>query len=87
MGLTEGHWFEDEDYLSDRQFEKVIEDEKAAYMRGLKDGRNEVVKHGRWIYEDSDPVTMPCSECGYRVYRYNNTHYCPNCGSKMNLDN
>ena len=40
------------------------------------------VVHGRWIYEHGDPVMMPCSVCGYQVYRYNNTHYCPNCGAK-----
>lgn len=45
MGLTEGHWFEDEDYLSDRQFERAIEDEKAAYMRGLNDGK----RMANWI--------------------------------------
>lgn len=41
------------------------------------------VVHGRWVYEHGDPVLMPCSVCGYQVYRYNNTHYCPECGAKM----
>lgn len=41
------------------------------------------VVHGRWVYEHDDPVLMPCSVCGYQVYRYNNTNYCPNCGAKM----
>lgn len=41
------------------------------------------VVHGRWVYEHGDPAMMPCSVCGYQVFRYNNTHYCPHCGAKM----
>lgn len=41
------------------------------------------VVHGRWVYEHGDPAMIPCSVCGYQVFRYNNTHYCPNCGAKM----
>ena len=44
------------------------------------------VIHGRWVYEHGDPVMMPCSVCGYQVYRYNNTHYCPYCGAKMDKE-
>lgn len=44
------------------------------------------VKHGRWIYENDDPSMIPCSMCGYQVFRYNNTPYCPNCGAKMDLE-
>lgn len=41
------------------------------------------VVSGRWIYEHDDPTMLPCSVCGYRVFRYNNTRYCPNCGARM----
>lgn len=41
------------------------------------------VMHARWLYEYGDPAMLPCSACGYKVYRYNNTPYCPNCGAKM----
>lgn len=44
------------------------------------------VVYGRWVYEHGDPVMMPCSVCGYRVFRYNNTRYCPNCGARMDGD-
>lgn len=44
------------------------------------------VVHGRWIYENDDPSMIPCSMCGYQVFRYNNTPYCPNCGAKMDLE-
>lgn len=49
----------------------------------------EPVKHGRWIWKDG---AYYCTECQYHMR--NNTlevfdgeyHYCPNCGSKMNLE-
>ena len=44
------------------------------------------VAHGRWIYENDDPSMIPCSMCGYQVFRYNNTPYCPHCGAKMDLE-
>ena len=37
---------------------------------------------GEWI-DERDPLTLKCSECGYRVMRYNNTNFCPNCGADM----
>lgn len=39
MGLTEGHWFEDEEELTERQLEKWVADNKAAYGKGLRDGK------------------------------------------------
>lgn len=39
-------------------------------------------KLGKWV-DDGDPLNWVCSECGYRVFRYNNTPYCPNCGADM----
>ena len=37
---------------------------------------------GKWI-DDGDPLTLICDQCGYRVARYNNTNFCPNCGADM----
>lgn len=37
---------------------------------------------GKWI-DEGDPLTLRCSKCDYRVARYNNTNYCPNCGADM----
>ena len=37
---------------------------------------------GEWI-DTGDPATWVCECCGYRVFRYNNTPFCPNCGAKM----
>lgn len=33
-------------------------------------------KKVKWINDQ-------CSNCGYSVYPWNNTPYCPNCGAKM----
>ena len=39
------------------------------------------VRHGEWI--DLNTIEWQCSECNYRVMRWNNTPYCPRCGAKM----
>ena len=39
MGLTEGHWFEDEEELTERQLENWVADNKASYEEGLRDGK------------------------------------------------
>lgn len=38
--------------------------------------------NGKWV-DDGDPLTLICDQCGYRVARYNNTNFCPNCGADM----
>lgn len=43
------------------------------------------VKHGEWI--DLNITEWQCSECNYRVERWNNTPYCPECGAKMDGKN
>lgn len=45
------------------------------------------VAHGRWEYERGDPALVPCSVCKFLMRRYNTTHYCPNCGAKMEEPN
>ena len=40
------------------------------------------VVHGEWV-DDGDPLTLVCGACGYRVMRYNNTKFCPDCGALM----
>lgn len=39
------------------------------------------IKWGYWI--DLNITEWQCSECNYRVERWNNTPYCPNCGTIM----
>lgn len=45
-------------------------------------GKLEPVRHGRWIASRDE--FCACSICKYPVYVcWNQTNYCPNCGSKM----
>lgn len=44
MGLTEEHWFEDENELNERQLERALEDEQRAYDRGYKQGQEDLKK-------------------------------------------
>lgn len=51
-------------------------------VKAEKDGR--LVAHGQWN-ENGGGIIL-CSKCGYGynlIGRY--THYCPNCGAKMDL--
>ena len=82
--------FESEDELEKFVEEKACDD---YYLGGLYDAIDEIkditavdavpVVHARWLYEHGDPAMLPCSACGYEVYRYNNTPYCPCCGARM----
>ena len=49
MGLTEGHLFEDYEYLSERQLENTIERENEAYERGYQRGLQDCGCKMRWI--------------------------------------
>lgn len=64
MGLTEGHWFEDEEQLTERQLERAVEDEKAAYERGLRDGKLDAKDAKQIIYKEyndwCEMATMCC---------------------------
>ena len=42
-------------------------------------------KKGKWV-DDGDPLMLTCGNCGYGVMRYNNTPFCPNCGTDMRKD-
>lgn len=44
------------------------------------------VVHGRWIDDGSGIIICPECERGYNLHaKY--THYCPNCGAKMDIKN
>lgn len=54
----------------------------------------EEVKHGRWLMTDAYPHRVYCSECyatlipnveWFKTYNIA-SNYCPNCGSRMDLD-
>ena len=44
--------------------------------------KNNIHEISQWV-DDGDPCTLACGTCGYRVARYNNTKFCPDCGSPM----
>ena len=59
--------------------------------RRPSDGYAEI-KHGRWIVDTafgndvmSDEQMVICSECGKGIF-WGKQNYCPNCGSRMDLD-
>lgn len=35
-----------------------------------------------WV-DEGDPLMLTCGNCGYKVMRYNNTNFCPECGVRM----
>ena len=46
----------------------------------------EPVKHGQWEY-DPEYDEYNCTFCNdYSAYEDERTHYCPNCGAKMDLE-
>ena len=46
------------------------------------------VKHGKWIRMDNDGEAISkCSVCKFPVSTFwNESNYCPDCGSKMDLE-
>ena len=57
MGLTERHWFEDEEpELTERQLEDVIDIQDKAYKRGYYKG-----------YSDRDKEIVRCKNCRWRA--------------------
>lgn len=52
-----------------------------AYKNGYRQGKQDAVKHGRWVFSKSG-LYWQCSECN--VISLEHTNYCPECGAKMN---
>ena len=46
------------------------------------------VVHGRWETNSDRPDTLICSvcKCGFDMWKHDPHNYCPNCGSKMDLE-
>lgn len=44
--------------------------------------KEELVGKADWLYDGNG---WKCSSCGYGVFAWNNTPYCPKCGKKMVL--
>lgn len=68
----------------------VTEDRAIDHFKRLPSAEVEPVKRGKWIYDDQFHwYRASCSECGYKrvtdikAEKWNDWHYCPNCGAKM----
>ena len=65
-------------------FETLVSD-----LRDMKTADVSPVRHGRWLQKKhkifGNAYDYVCSECGcdYALAEYN---YCPNCGTKMDLE-
>ena len=86
MGLTERHWFENEDVPE--SYEWDLED--AVYNSSTNKKSEEQKTSGAWKFVCHNPSYSPfdgsptklyrCTNCGYTTG--STTKYCPVCGSK-----
>lgn len=72
----------------------LIEDDNLYLIGRLEECQNAKVtvnrvfeQHGTGRWMQDEPATVYCSKCTYRVWCYNNTPFCPNCGCKMIKEN
>lgn len=57
-------------------------------IRGIPAADVAQVVHGRWETNSDRPDTLICSicKCGFDMWKHDQHNYCPNCGSKMDLE-
>lgn len=81
---------------------KIHEATEQAYKNGYEKGRQDAVKHGRWVDRYGGKYVNPvydCSECKKSALFRNDmdllgnwksvqylSDYCPNCGARMDGD-
>ena len=91
MGLTERHWFENEEpELTDRQLEDAVSIQDRVYRRGYHKGYSDGVKE----QEAVKPLPQKsngwvrtiklwyCGSCHSKISR-RTSKYCPNCGKPI----
>ena len=67
----------------------INEATEQAYKNGYEKGKQDAVKHGRWVNPYINRYGHPChccSECGFKA-SHQDKNYCPNCGAKMDGGN
>lgn len=68
MGLTERHWFEDEEpELTERQLEDIVYENKKAYDNGYTKGFHDALKEYPSIIRCKDCKHGEPGACGYGV--------------------
>lgn len=98
MGLTERHWFEEEDILNERQLENEVEYGERRYQAGYKKGYadalaswpRECVRQETALEKDGHHIRcVKCNsywcitDCEGNAFPIN---YCPECGRKVKWD-
>ena len=72
MGITERHWFEDEEpKLTEQQLEDIIAENQRSYEKGYADAMKNAVpldKLCEWLAKYS--VNIPCEFCPYLSNNY-----------------
>lgn len=87
MGLTERHWFEDEEpELTEQQLEDVISMQDKAYRHGYQKGYSDGAKEQEAVEPKRKDIAHNdidwfCGNCGHCVRRLDN--YCSRCGRKV----
>lgn len=63
-------------------------DKLEAALLGIPAADVAQVVHGRWETNSDRPDTLICSicKCGFDMWKHDQHNYCPNCGSKMDLE-
>lgn len=67
--------------MKNAQFEYTSE-EAAEFISHINPADVQPVRHGRWMPYSFKDCLYICSEC--HSLPKDKTHYCPNCGAKMN---
>lgn len=71
---------------------KTYEATEQAYKNGYEKGKQDAVKHGRWVLRQDDGYECyECSSCranplNDNAERPSLSDYCPNCGARMDGD-
>lgn len=63
-------------------------DKLEAALLGIPAADVAQVVHGMWETNSDRPDTLICSicKCGFDMWKHDPHNYCPNCGSKMDLE-
>lgn len=63
-------------------------DKLEAALLGIHAADVAPVVHGMWETNSDRPDTLICSicKCGFDMWKHDPHNYCPNCGSKMDLE-
>ncbi len=97
MGLTERHWFEDEEpELTENQLEDILWENKKiferGYQKGFSDGQS-VLFQGQEPVEPKELKTYLrgiyiCGFCGHAAVGSNDyrANFCPQCGKAVKWD-